>query len=285
MAGRLILRNTVSADAEADLDAFFRCRDTAPEVPCAGLIGAISQLRGSADPVVTFAGLARACVPQFADGCQAELDDGPGHPVQVRHQVGPADTSGQPTTPSAGAGTPPASPGQILLTPFRVESRTGWPSYAGVVTHWWNGRAPDGRDAVIADLMVKHAIALVDRERLIAAVGRAEDRAASLALRAISGRAVSLATGIVMHQERLTPEAAESRLRQVAAESGTGLPEVAADVLRAGSLCRPARLRSSPQAAPRHLAPADPGATGAGRGQPGPPSRGEVPADGGAPRR
>jgi hypothetical protein len=74
---------------------------------------------------------------------------------------------------------------------------------------WWASRAPAEGDAVIADLMVKHAIALVDRERLLAAVAQAEERAANLALETISGRLISMATGIVMRQRGLSPDDAE----------------------------------------------------------------------------
>jgi ANTAR domain len=124
----------------------------------------------------------------------------------------------------------------MLLTPFRVASRTGYPSYAGVVTHWWTGRAPSERDAAIADLMIRHLIALVDRERLMVAMARAEDQAASLALEAISNRTIGLATGIVMHQYGLGPEDAEDLLRQSATMSARGLAHVAASVVRCGAL-------------------------------------------------
>ena len=48
--------------------------------------------------------------------------------------------------------------------------------------YWRTGRSPSDGDVAIADLMVKHLIALVDHERLMAAVARAADQAASLAL-------------------------------------------------------------------------------------------------------
>jgi hypothetical protein len=139
----------------------------------------------------------------------------------------------------------------MLLTPFRAVSRTGYSSYAGVVTHWWSSRAPSESDAAIADLMVKHVIAMVDHERLMAAVARAEDRAASLALEAISGRIVNLATGIVMHQYGLASEEAEGLLRQSARMEGCGVAQVAANVVRTGSLATqelPAAERAQPRA-------------------------------------
>ena len=134
----------------------------------------------------------------------------------------------------------------MLLTPFRVASRTGYPSYAGVVTHWWTGRVLSETDAALADLMVKHLIALVDHERLMAAVAQAEDRAACLALEAISGRTINLATGIVMRQHGLAPDDAEDLLRQSASVAARSLAQVAASVVHSGALAGSPAPRSRP---------------------------------------
>jgi hypothetical protein len=218
-----------STSETADLGAFFRHREDVPTPSCNGLLGSLSRLRGSDDPAVMFAGLARACVPEFADRCQVEIGDGAEPVFRVVHPAGTADgvkrTAGD-----------PAGVDQMLLTPFRAVSRVGCPSYAGVVTHWWIRRVPSTSDAVVADLMVRHVMAMVDHERLMAALARAEDRAASLALEAISGRIINLATGIVMHQHGLAPEAAEALLRRSARLAGCGVAQVAANVVESGSL-------------------------------------------------
>jgi hypothetical protein len=241
MAVRMSPGEGASTTAEADLEAFLRQRDDVPPACRAALIGSLSRLRGSDDPVVTFAGLPRACVPVFADGCQVELSDGTQPLFQVTHPASPAD------------GNEPNTANQVVLTPFRVVSRTGYPSYAGVVTHWWTGRAPLDSDAAIADLMVKHLIALVDRERLMMAVARAEDRAASLALQAISGRTVNLATGIVMHQCALAAGDAEDLLRRSARAAGRSVPELAAGIVRSGSLADSAGPQGRPGPVARDL--------------------------------
>jgi hypothetical protein len=228
MAERVTSGDAASAAAEADLDAFFRYRDDVPTGGCTALIRTLGRLRGSDDPVVTFAGLPRACVPEFADGCQVELSDGAEPLFRATHPVSSA-SGPEPNTP-------PAAEEQMLLTPFLVASRTGYPSYAGVVTHWWTGRAPSESDAAIADLMVKHLIALVDHERLMVAVARAEDRAASLALEAICGRAINLAIGVVMRQYGLAPDEAEDLLRKSARRAAGGLGQLAASVVCSGAL-------------------------------------------------
>jgi hypothetical protein len=229
MAERATSGDTASTVAEADLDAFFRHRDDVPTAGCVALISSLGRLRGSDDPVVTFAGLPRVCVPEFADGCQVELSDGAEPLFRVTSADGLEGTAAR-----------PVGPDQVLLTPFQVASRTGYPSYAGVVTQWWSGRTPSESDAVIADLMVKHLIALVDHERLMSAVARAENQGASLALEAISGRTINLAIGIVMHQNGLAPDDAEDLLRQSARTAEIDLAQMAASVVRSGTLGDPA---------------------------------------------
>jgi hypothetical protein len=226
MAGRVAPGGAVPPVAPGDVDAFFRQRADVPGASAAGLIRALGLLRGSDDPVVTFARLARVCVPEFADACQVELSDGKHPPFRISH----------PACDYVRADPQQADPDQVLLTPFQVVSRVGYLSYAGVVAHWWAGRVPGEADAVLADLIVKHCIALVEHERLLAAVARAEGRAASLALESISGRAISLATGIVMRERGLSADDAEAALRQAAAATGIAVPVLAARVVRSRAL-------------------------------------------------
>jgi hypothetical protein len=228
MADHMTLSETASTITEAGLDAFIRHGDDVPVACHAALLTSLSRLHGSDDPVVTFAGLPGACVPEFADGCEVELSDGTEPLFRATYPASSADD------PEPAAAHPAAE--QMLLTPFRAVSRTGYPSYAGVVMHWWTGRAPSESDAIIADLMVKHLIALVDHERLMAAVARAEDPAASVALEAIGGRTINLAVGIAMYRNGLTPDDAEDLLRHSARTAGRSLSAVAASVVRCGAL-------------------------------------------------
>jgi ANTAR domain len=229
MADRLTSGNASPPISEADLGAFFRGRADVPAARGAALIGSLSRLRGSDDPVVTFGRLPAACVPEFADGCEVELSNGAEPLFRVRYPAS-LDSGPEPVT------THRVGPDQVLSTPFRANSRIGYPSYAGVVTHWWTSRTPSESDAVIADLMVKHLASLVDHERLMAVVAQAEDRTAGLALQAISGRTINLAIGIVMHENGFAAEEAEDLLRQSAVITGTCLHQVAMGVVRSRSL-------------------------------------------------
>jgi hypothetical protein len=222
------LGGDMPAIAEVDIDAFFRHRAHVPTRSCAALISSLSGLRGSDDPVVTFSRLPGVCVPGFADGCEVEVSDGVQPPFHAAH-VASADSDPVPVTGLR------IDSGQLIATPFRVVSIVGYPSYAGVVTHWWADRKPEQSDVMIAELMVRHLVALVDHERVMTALARAEDRAAGLALGSISGRTISLATGIVMHQNGLAADDAEDLLRQAAAVTGMDLHRVAASVVRSGA--------------------------------------------------
>jgi hypothetical protein len=236
MADRVV--RTSPSPAGADLDAFRRHRGDTPAPSPSSLVSALANLPAGDDPAVVFARLAQACVPAFADGCSVEISDGDQPPFRA---VFPADTADPPAVGrSSSAASRLTGPGEILHTPFLVPSRSGYPSYAGVLTLWWTSRTPTETDAIVADLMARHAIALVDRERLMAAVGRSDDRAAEVALEAISGRTINMAIGIVMHQRALRPEEAEEVLRQAGAATGRSLYEVATYVVRSGVLADPA---------------------------------------------
>jgi hypothetical protein len=89
----------------------------------------------------------------------------------------------------------------------------------------------------------------------MAAVARAETRAASLALEAISGRTINLATGIVMHQNGLAPDDAGDLLRHSARKTGIGLAQIAASVVRCGALADSSAHHCRPGPVVRDLVP------------------------------
>ncbi len=218
-----------STTAAADLSMLGQRGVDGPGAAGNTLARSLGRLRASDDPVVTFAGLAKACVPEFADGCDVELCAG----------TEPVFRASQPTGPADGRERQAArhiASDQMLITPFRVVSRTGYPSYSGLVTHWWTDRTPSESDAVIADLMVTQLAALVELERLSAEVARAEDRAASIAQESIRSRTINIATGIVMHQKRLPQDDAERLLRHAARTAGTSLAHAASAAVRGGAL-------------------------------------------------
>jgi len=120
MADRITSGNASPPTSEADLGAFFRGRADVPAVCGAALIGSLSRLRGSDDPVVTFGRLPAACVPEFADGCEVELSDGAEPLFRVRYPAS-LDSGPEPVT------THRVGPDQVVSTPFRGEFQNRLP--------------------------------------------------------------------------------------------------------------------------------------------------------------
>ena len=222
--------------AGSNLDAFRRHREETPGVSSSPLVAALNDVRASDDPAITFASLARACVPEFADGCEIELSDGGTGAEPIFRVAFPPDSLG-PGGPSAE--TRNAGTDHIMHTRFRAPSRASYLSYAGVLTHWWVSRPPTESDTVAADLMAKHAMALVDRERLMAALARADDQAAEVVLAAIAGRTINMAIGIVMRQHALSEGEAEKLLKEAGSSTGSSLYDTATHVVLAGAFGNP----------------------------------------------
>jgi hypothetical protein len=103
----------------------------------------------------------------------------------------------------ATASTPPVA-FKTVTTKFHAESGHGYPSFAGIVVHSWATRDPTEDDAIIARLLVNHALAIMHRPRLAQAVARADSRAAKLAIDLITSRIESEAAGILVAKHNVT---------------------------------------------------------------------------------
>lgn len=225
----------------ADLDAFRRHRAAAPNRPVHPLTMALDELIPSDDPGVVFARLGQVCVPAFCDGWS--VDSMP----RVSHR---SPGSGEDEC-DTGAGSEPHRTRHALHLPFAVGADGITDAFAGVLTMWWRDRQPSPAEIAQADLLVRHGVAVVDRQRLLARAARAESAAAHTATAAIASRRVSMAVGIVMHERGCDADEAESLLVDMAAEYGSDLFELSTDVVRRRGLGGPARAerRGGPPAA------------------------------------
>jgi hypothetical protein len=210
-----------------------------------GVQQAVRGLAVSADPAVVLSSLARGCVPSFSDSCSVELSEG----LEPLFRVG-FRLSGKESV-AAELGPVPASAsardhGHAVSTAFQAASALGFPSYAGVVVHSWDSHEPTQEDAIIARLLVDHAIAVLHSERLAQGKAQAEERAAKLALDLISSRAEGEAIGILTTKHHVGREEALRLLRRASRASERTLHEVAADVIRTGDLGRPLPPHQAP---------------------------------------
>ena len=172
------------------------------------IVNASDAVRPSRQPHVLFGRVADAVSEALADGCQVELSDGVEPPLSVltRREGQPSDSA--------------PDPANVVETSFHIPSRGGQPSYAGILTMWWNDRPATDADRLIAELLVGHVAELVDRHRLMDRAGTSEARAAASAMEAIASRQVNLAVGVVMGRDDVSAAQAEAALSDLAAAPG-----------------------------------------------------------------
>jgi len=202
-------------------------------------------LRGivrSDEPAVVLSSLARCSSPSFSDGCAIELSEGTEGLFQVSFPLaGEARLCARHAGPVAHAGN------TTIVTPFRRPPLHGYPAFAGMAVHAWTGREPGLDDAIIARLLVEHALSIVEQERLARSAARTDERAADLAMGLINSRTVGEAIGLLMAGGQTTREDAAGVLRQMSRARRRELHEVAADVVRSGGRQRLRDIGASTQ--------------------------------------
>jgi len=217
------------------------------------IMGALRDIPASEEPAVVLSSLARASNPAFSDACAVELSEGTEPPFRVCFPL--PDETGLPAgaRPVQAAAGAPRDGMSSVITTFEAGSSHGYPSFAGVVVHFWAGADPAEDDAVIARLLVDRALAIVRNERLAQAIARADSRAAKLAIDVITCRIEGEATGILMAEHHVTRTEAASLLRQASRERRRKLHEIAAGVVCAGDLKSPRNGDARGPARPGYL--------------------------------
>jgi hypothetical protein len=200
------------------------------------IVGALRHIAASEEPAVVLSSLARSSNPSFSDACLIELSEGTETLFRVCFPMpDEAELLAGAGPAQAAAGAPPGDMRSIITT-FEAPSSHGYPSFAGMVVHFWAERDPTEDDAVIARLLVDRALAIVQNERLAQAAARADSRAAKLAIDLITSRIEGEATGILMAKHHVTPAQAASLLCQASQVRQQKVHEAAAGVVRTGDL-------------------------------------------------
>ena len=101
--------------------------------------------------------------------------------------------------------------------------------------HSWTQRSPAAEDAVIAWMLVDHALEVVRYERLAEVARAAEARSARLAREAMASLSIGEAIGIEMATRRLDRAAAIELLKDASRQSGRSLHEISVALVRAAA--------------------------------------------------
>ncbi len=158
------------------------------------VVARLRHLDGSAEPAMVFSQLSAVFVPAFCDEVSIDLVEDGGHRYRIRRPSSAIGSTIGTSIPTAnGTATAPGNGGPRTLpelsapagsvpdpevTGDRVtvevrspEGGVAGPPFAGVVScAWREGYLPNAADGALVRLMVDHAVALIQRERLTSRV-------------------------------------------------------------------------------------------------------------------
>ncbi len=179
-----------------------------------GVLQALDALVASADPAVVFASVARACVPTV---CAA---------ATIQHiRLGP--------------GTRRLSCDSVF-TPIDVAPVDGTGSFRAVLQLRYDDRRPGSDEVAVAQIVVDHAAALVDRERAAACTAHIRTEVDALGRALTSSREIGVAMGILMARHALTGAQSFDLLRRASQRRNEKLHDLALEVVATGQLDLPA---------------------------------------------
>jgi hypothetical protein len=223
----------------------------------------LDGLVASAEPAVVFTSVTRLCVPVLCDAASATILTDDQQAYQTKWPWHEAD----PDAAQVGrtmAGRQLVSPNAVL-TPIAGLSTEGGPAYQGVLALNFHTSSPSPCHAVLAQLVVERAVAVIERERLADLVTAQRAQADHLRIALASNRQIGAAIGILMASRKLTSEHAFDLLRLVSQHRHRKLYDVALEVVETGTVELPANLTRTPPAngtvaavappEPRHFMP------------------------------
>jgi hypothetical protein len=240
-------------------DAMFRLDlpSAQPLVPSVAeatrLLAALEPLVTSAEPAVVFTSLVRQCVPLICDSATAVIMDAAGGAYRV--------TWPRPDSETGITGTDAASLKDAGRTPFVLSDANGVgvqltddavlipitppvldgePEYCGTLELRFSDSRPTAMHALLGQLVLERAIALVHAERLAQQVVADRARAEHLSVALGTNREIGVAMGIVMAEHKLTVEQSFDLLRRVSQHSHRKLREIALEVTETGTIELPA---------------------------------------------
>jgi|GEM_PF-1935282 len=212
----------------------------------------LARLHAAPDPLAVFKSLTRAVVPRVCDSSTVRLCVG-GRSSQFSHRVtssnGHERAVGHPDGELDGGGFGD----DLVVVPIEPPPVEGQPGYRGVFTMRFYGLRPTLAHALLGQLLVEHAISLVQREQLAAKI-------ANLQCALGSNREIGAAMGILMARHQLTAEQAFDLLRRTSQHGHRRIVAIAAEVIETGALDLPEgvdllehRPTPGPPRRPHHL--------------------------------
>jgi hypothetical protein len=215
-------------------------RDLPPvlEVSADAVRADLASLVPSAEATEVFAELARLCVPKYCDAClisivddrdQARVIRWPHPDARLDGAIGPA--SRPRPRPAASAEPLPGAPSEAIRIPI-VGLEDG---HRGELVLGFDRRRPSDGHALLGQVLVERAVALITRQQQAASAAAAADRASNLEIALESSREIGMAMGIVMDRHKLSADQAFNLLSRISQHGRRKVREVARDIAETGA--------------------------------------------------
>ena len=197
-------------------------------------VAGLRHLEPSPEPALVFSHLAALCVPTVCDEVVIDLVEN-GHGYRVRQ---PAVALRRPVGPDTRLISDSRSVAGALLGRHTVTVAIGSPDpdttdadFTGtLVCTWRDGYQPAPADASLIELMVDHAVALIQRERLTGQVSELAEQSRTLSTSLVRDPRIASAVGTVMALHHVEETQAMDLLVRISERNDRDLKDLAADV-------------------------------------------------------
>lgn len=219
----------------------------------ADLSSLMRRLTPAPEPITVFKSLTRAVVPLLCDASSVWISAAGQQPSHISFRVADSDgcekwTSRDelcPAKPNTADIAATLVGEDTVVIPVEPTIAEGQLPYRGAFTMSFHGVRPALAHVLIGHLLVERAVALVQREQLVA-------KAANLHRALDSNREIGAAMGILMARHQLTSDQAFDLLRRTSQRAHRKIVAIAADVIETGELELPSGVELlEPRPTPR----------------------------------
>jgi hypothetical protein len=196
----------------------------------------------SAEPAVVFSSVARRCVPDLCVKASIAISEAGERTYSISYPLAAAHSPAgiEPGGP-ASFGDIRANP-DIVFTDVHGDASESYSAYEGVLAMQFAHTAPT--DAMVGQLIVASATALIHNERLRHTAQIERTRATNLEIGWRTNREIGMAIGIVMKLRRLTEQNAFDLLRRISQDTQRKIRDIALDIVTTGEIDFTSRVSS-----------------------------------------
>ncbi len=213
-----------------------------PDVSARDIVALLEATVSSAEPAVVFSSIASLCAPQLCLQASIAIAEADARTYLISYPIEPVHSPARTDSVAAAAfGGIKVNP-DIVFTDIHGDATESYTAFDGVLAMRFAHPAPT--QALLGQLIVAHATALVQTERLSHTAQIHRTRADNLELGWRTNREIGMAMGILMKLHNLTEQQAFDLLRRISQRSQRKIRDIALDVVTTGAIEAPSRALS-----------------------------------------